>query len=628
MRFKLAPVVSTVITKFSGILAYAMVCALAMLMFMPMAHAEPPTALTLSGHKTEVALGRHLQTFEDSQHQLTITTLISQPIAWAAHPSDSVNFGFSRSTWWLRLPLRNGEAKPVSWVLDLSNPLQDETDIHIVRSGGQLDPAIMTGDRRPFASRLALTRIPQVPIHFAPGESLEVYIRLGTHDGLHEALLLNLWQPAAYATQVQTETTALGVYYGALIAVLLYNLFLYVSTRDRGFGLYTIYIVSFFIWSFTFRGFAYQYWWPNSPNFNNQILPIAAAACFFTFGQFSMYYLHTRRNVKAWMHKLLICATWGSLLSVTPAIFNHYALSFAISSPFGIILMVSAISAGISMMRQGSRPARYFLIAFSLLSIGVMLYYLRVLGVVPSNAITENFLQIGSGLEVMLLAFGLADQMNTLKADKLNAERAALQAQTTLNNDLELLVKNRTEALEAANQRLADLAITDALTGAYNRRHFDSVFEAEVARQSRQRTPMAFCLLDIDNFKLYNDHYGHPAGDEVLKQVASTMIKRLRREGDMFFRVGGEEFAMLLNVDEPRDKARIYVESLCAELQQLGIPHEGNTARVVTASFGLVLFSGETTTKSPADIYAIADKLLYQAKHAGRNQVQTEDVMP
>src|SRR5690606_3967516 len=98
---------------------------------------------------------------------------------------------------------------------------------------------------------------------------------------------------------------------------------------------------------------------------------------------------------------------------------------------------------------------RYFLIAFTLLALGVMLYYAQLVGALPSNAITENFLQIGSALEVLLLAFGLADQMNTLKADKLRAERKALAAQTVLNDELEALVQQRTAALEAASQRLA-----------------------------------------------------------------------------------------------------------------------------------------------------------------------------
>jgi two-component system, sensor histidine kinase LadS len=587
------------------------------------AHAAP-YVVDFDDHQAELALSHKLQTLEDRDSRFNVGTLLAEPHTWGDHHSDTLNLGFSRSTWWVRVGLHNATATEATRVLDTGTPLQDEVDIYIVRAGNLVTQQVLTGDRRPFNTRPVLTRIPILPIRFGPGEQLDVYVRLATHDGLQEAVDLKLWQPKAHATHLQTSTMALGLYYGALCAVLLYNLFLFVSTRERGFGLYVVYVAAFVIWSFTFRGFAFQYWWPDAPVFNNQILPIAAAACYFTFGLFTIHYLDTRRNVPLWLHRTLVGATWGSGLCITPAFFNYYALSFAVSIPFGVVLMVTANVTGCLMTIRGSRPARYFLIAFTLLGLGVMLYYLRLLGAVPPNAVTENFLQLGSGLEVLLLAFGLAAQMNTLKADKLKAERDALAAQTALTNELESLVNLRTVALEAANQYLADLTITDALTGAYNRRHFNTLFESEVARHSRYRTPIAFCLLDIDNFKLYNDNYGHPAGDEVLKQVSQTVRSLLPRAGDLFFRVGGEEFAILLNMDDPFEKVQSFVEHIRAELEKLRIPHAASPYGVVTASFGLVLLSQDTPVISSADVYATADKLLYEAKHTGRNRVVTQ----
>lgn len=583
-----------------------------------------PNAVDVANNEPELALSRQLQTLEDPRGQLTLGTLLAEPQAWHNNATDSLNFGFSHSAWWVRIGLSNTNNTTVTTVLDLGTPLQDEVDMHIVRADNRSEKPVLTGDRRPFNTRPILMRIPNLPIVLGPGERLEVYLKLVAHDGLHEPMVLKLWRPNAYATHMQTETTVLGIYYGALITVLLYNLFLYISTRDRGFGLYTLYITAFFVWSFTFRGFAFQYWWPNSPVLNNQILPLGAAACFFTFGLFITHYLDTRHSVAPWLHNTLIGTAWGSLLSVTPAFFNFYALPFVLSTPLEIVMMGVAMIAGIDLMRRGSKPARYYLIAFTLLAVGVVLYYLRVLDLVASNAITENFLQIGSALEVLLLAFGLADQMNTLKADKLKAEREALASQTVLNTALETLVSSRTAALESANQRLADLAITDALTQAYNRRHFDTCFELEVARHSRHRTPLAFCMLDIDNFKSYNDHYGHPAGDEILKQTSKVLRGLLNRTGDQLFRVGGEEFAFLLTVDAPLEKAHAFVDHLRLALERLSLPHAGNPTGVITASFGLVLLQNDSPTTNTTAVYALADKLLYEAKHAGRNRVMCQ----
>jgi diguanylate cyclase (GGDEF)-like protein len=446
-----------------------------------------------------------------------------------------------------------------------------------------------------------------------------VYVKLATHDGLHEGVALKLWQPRAYARSMQTENLLFGLYYGTLATVLAYNLFLFVSTRQRSFGLYALYVSAFLLWSFTFRGYAFQYLWPDSPVFNNQILPVAAAACYCTFVVFIISYVGTRRNVPAWAHRLLVGLTIANALSVTPALFNGYALSFAASIPFAVTLMVGTLVSGVIMVRKGSRPAKYCLISFTALAIGVMLYYLRLLGAVPSNAFTENFLQIGSAAEVLLLAFGLADQMNQLKGEKLRAERDALAAKTALAGELESLVHRRTRALEAANRRLRDSSITDDLTGAYNRLYFNMALDAAAARHARSGAPVALCIFDVDHFRYYNDCHGHPAGDLVLQRVAHAARERLNRCGDQLFRLGEDKFAMLISIDAHAGGLLEFVEDVRVDIQALGQTH---TARPVTASFGVMALTQPAPTLSALALYGAADDLLKHAKQEGRNVVR------
>lgn len=584
------------------------------------AQAAPPV-FDIPREAAPVTLAQYSQVYEDPTGQRTLASLVGQDHLWRPYQEDTFNVGFARSVWWARVRLAHRGPGAQTYLLDIGTPLQDEVAFFVLRADGSPVQRVLTGDRHAYDTRPVHARVPTIEVTLQEGESQDVYVRLASHDGLQEAVSLRLWEPQAHREFLQKEQMAFGIYFGALATVSLYNLFLFLSTQQRAFGWYSAYVAAFLVWGVAFRGFAFQHWWPESPTFNNQMLPIAAALSYLLFGVFMMTYLDTRQNAPRWMHRVIVWASFGNLLAVTPAIFGFYALSFALSIPFGVTLIVFAMAVGAWLAWHGSRPARYFVTAFTFLAIGVVLYYLRVLGAVPSNVLTENFLQIGSALEVLLLAFGLADQMNTLRAAKLKAERKALAAQEALNTELESLVKRRTRALEAANQRLEEMAITDELTGAFNRRHFNAAFQAEVGRHMRHRSPLVFCMVDIDQFKLYNDRYGHLAGDEVLKRVSRVITSHLQRAGDQFFRLGGEEFGILLTVDDPPEKIQPFIERIRQDIMSLAIPHEPSVHGVITASFGLVWAGPQSDVQRAEDVYAASDQLLYQAKAQGRNCV-------
>lgn len=567
-----------------------------------------------------LALGPFAETLEDTTKSLDLAALSGGSHPWQPLGSGSLNPGFSASAWWLRVQVRNGGTRVLNALLDTGTPLVDYLDLHVVRADGSVQ-TIATGDRRPFATRPMDTRTFVLPLALAPGESAWIYLRQSTWDGLHEVIRLQLWNAQDYPEQLQFETLLFGLYFGTLGAILLYNLFLYLSTRERGFMLYLLYVTLFFVWSFAFRGYGLQYWWPQSPTLNNQALPVVSSLCYISFGLFALEYLKVKRDAPRWMYRANCTGILLNGFAMIPALFGAYSLAFACAVPTGAFMLAMALLTGSLLWRRGSRPARYFMLAFTLLALGVMLYYVQMLGWVSAGPLTEYGLQAGSSLEVLLLALGLADQMNTLKADKLRAEQQARAAQLALNTQLSIEVKQRTEELELANRRLGELAITDELTGAFNRRHFNQIFEAEFAAHRRQKTPFAFCMIDIDQFKPYNDLCGHQAGDDVLRQISQCLQEQLRRSKDCLFRLGGEEFAILLCLDQPPEKSLPYMEKLRQSIERLALPHPGNSAGVVTASFGLLTLDGASQLERSEDAYARADALLYQAKAAGRNCV-------
>lgn len=404
----------------------------------------------------KIKLIQNAQILEDITGRRTLAQ-VKDGQQWADIHANALNFAFSQSSWWVRVRLHNTQLHETSRVLDFGSALQDEIDVYVIRSNNVRVEHLSTGDRRIFGSRPVSTRVPIVPLHFLAGEQVDVYFRMGTHDGLHEIVAPTLWASQTYASTMQLENLLMGLYYGALLTGLLYHLFLFISTRQVSFGLYVLYVAVFLLWSLTFKGYAFQYFWPDSPNFNNQILAISASGSYCFFALFMIAHHNTERSLQKWMNRLMIAAVALNILGMIPALFDRYALAFELNSPAGIFLMLASHLVNCLMLRRGSRPAKYQTLSFSALSLGVILYYSLLFGILPANAITENGLLFGSGAQILLLAFALADQMNQLRSGKLRAERAALSAQAALNLELEALLKRRTKALEAANQKTLDL---------------------------------------------------------------------------------------------------------------------------------------------------------------------------
>lgn len=186
-------------------------------------------------------------------------------------------------------------------------------------------------------------------------------------------------------------------------------------------------------------------------------------------------------------------------------------------------------------------------------------------------------------------------------------------------DELEQRVASRTHELAVANHKLAELSLTDALTGIANRRSFDRFIKSEWNRAQRYGHCIALMIIDIDNFKAYNDRYGHQAGDRVLSQAASTLAEKVRREGELISRYGGEEFAVVLTRTSLHSALDL-AETLRAVIYDLEIEHPDSTAGRLSISIG-VSAQSPTPQACIEEFFAAADSALYQAKKQGRNRV-------
>ena len=176
--------------------------------------------------------------------------------------------------------------------------------------------------------------------------------------------------------------------------------------------------------------------------------------------------------------------------------------------------------------------------------------------------------------------------------------------------------------LQVVRQRrmLERLAHVDGLTELANRRRFDEVYESEWLRASRSKRPLSLALLDIDGFKLYNDHYGHPAGDRALRAVARSASNGMRRPADLAARYGGEELVLLMP-DTDSAQAQQVVCGICDEIAGLNIAHAASTvAPILTVSVGGATLV-DHAAESASSMFEAADAHLYRAKQTGRNRI-------
>ncbi|MCB1949629.1 diguanylate cyclase [Nitrosomonas sp.] len=203
--------------------------------------------------------------------------------------------------------------------------------------------------------------------------------------------------------------------------------------------------------------------------------------------------------------------------------------------------------------------------------------------------------------------------------DSLSSRTLALMKESHERQKVELELNKANKKLRKANIRLETLAITDQLTGLYNRRHFNNIFAQELRRARRGKTPFTLIILDIDFFKKINDNYGHSEGDQILIRVSQKLKEICQRPGDFVFRLGGEEFGIIAtNLD--CQGTMEFAEIIRKGVENLKIPNKySKVSQYLTVSIGT--FTKEPVENDTVDSFmSVADSRLYKAKRLGRNQ--------
>jgi diguanylate cyclase (GGDEF)-like protein len=622
-----------------------------LLSFIPFVHSLE--AIDVLKHSSGAGINRYVEAFEDKHGELLLPEIIAKDLAkelmWTRHNEDELSFGYTQSAYWFRFLVENKTSQDVDRLLELAYPVLDDVRITVVDLHSQkVISEIILGDKLEFSERSIIHRNFMIPLTVLAHKQEIWYIRIQTSSAMQAPM--SIWNERDFFIQDQSRMMGLGLYYGIMFIMVLYNLFVFMSVKEVNYLYYVFYVASMAGFLASLQGLSFQYLWPTATHWNDSAIVILLACVVLFSSIFTRKFLFLARDENRINHAFSIVIVL-TVLIIFLANFIPYHLMIKLLIIVTVIAISLMIYSGIMRWNQGHSSARYYTIAWSSMLLGGAILALNKFNIIPRNFFTENAVQFGSAIEVILLSFALADRLNQEKQKKFEAQVSALESerianaaqadalvhereareaqdraldiQRKANETLEVKVKERTTELENANEKLAYLSTTDSLTGLRNRRYFDEIIGREFHRAIREKETLSILMLDIDFFKKVNDVYGHQAGDEVLVGVAKVLEKTINRQTDLVARYGGEEFAIVLpNTDlvaayQIAESLRIEIAKKAHRFDQIEI--------AVTVSIGLM--GDRPLIKDNHDQWMkYADAALYEAKDKGRNVVLAAQV--
>ncbi len=595
---------------------------------------------SLTQQSTQNSTSLSAQYFVDTSFNIELNDAIElENGAWQA--VTNFNFGLVSEPHWLKFtvePTLQDEQR----LLLLNYGLLDHVDVWFISSSSdgaeQKDviSAFSSGDVFVFDNRAIkvepfLFRVPEI------NEPLTVIIKVSSKGPLK--VPMELWDEARFIEYSGLQKLFLGLFFGFMIAMALSNLFIYASTRNTLFAIYTGYVTSIGLVVAALHGIGFHYLWPNNLWLQEFAVPIFANTTMIFIISLTIRLLNLKKASPV-NYRLLRNVRYIFIILLILCAFMPYQVVIKTVLVLLVITTPIILVSGITQALGGNTVARYFCGAWGALLISGVSIAMENFGVYQSPIDSSYLLMVGAVTEASLLALALAvsfsEQLfkaSSARKTALENEQKALIARDELialqeknQADLEYSIEERTLELEIAlrelsekNVELEKLSAADPLTGLMNRRFFDKRLLAETRRSKRELTPLGIAMLDIDHFKKINDTYGHLCGDYCLKLFAQMLKDEVKRPSDVLCRYGGEEFVLILpntdmaGLEKLLERVRHTVESKKIVFEGISLSMTvsiGGCSRVIA------------TEDEHALLVGFVDKQLYQAKESGRNQVK------
>ncbi len=570
--------------------------------------------VTLGSEVDRLILDKGLEYFVDHDDKLSLDQ-VSQATQWNTWDQGSVNLGFSNSVYWLRFQLVNGANKDLSVILEVSFPFLQNVDVY-VRDASGLQRHLRSGSLFPLQHRPMAHSLLLFPFELPADSNSQIFLRVRSDSLLQIPLAVSGEQ--AFIDYDHKRSLFFGAIYSLLAVIGIYHCLIYFSVRDKAYLFYGLFSFSLSFGFFLLNGSAGSYIWSWNPNLSLRGYLVSIQVSIFFAMLFIRSILNLETALPRW-NKLVEYVAKGALVLLIASLF----ISIQAASLVGLLLanITVLISTAVIFLRtrDGYPPARYLLSAVVFTAVGIVVTISSSLTLIPSNFFTMHAVYVGLSVGTLLYAFALAYRINLERQEREQAQAELIEMQRSTNEDLDRLVKERTEELEVSNRRLREISERDGLTQLFNRGHFDTVFEKEIRRARRAQRAISVLLLDLDYFKKINDHYGHQFGDECLRTVAQIMQSSVRRPPDVAARYGGEEFVILLP-ETDLDGAAHVAEMIRQKVAEYTFSLNQQEIKI-SLSIGVnsAIPNAETTSEM---LLKTADQCLYRAKQNGRNRVE------
>ena len=382
-----------------------------------------PLSTEVGNGPEHLLLTPRLELLEDSGRRSTVDA-VRQARGWQPGHGQALSLGISHSAWWARLRLHNGAEKPLDCVLDTGSTQQDFVDWYVFDATGELVSHGRMGDRLPFGSRPIESRSLALPLHFDGGQTLDVYLRLDTHDGLFEILPLSISSRAAFFRQARSENILLSLFHGGVLVLVLFSLALLIFIHDTSIVLYTMYLLSFLLYSCVASGFDMMYLWPDKPFVHNVLTLGATSLCFVLANGLAINLLKPQKYISRWLWWIMRALIVLIIAGMIPLAFDKYTLAFDCTI-VGVVLTLLHFGVALWLALRGVKGAGFMCAAFAALIAGVCLYYLQLLVVINVSTLTIGAMQLGACLQIMAFAVILALSLRRLAVEKTQAEAAS-----------------------------------------------------------------------------------------------------------------------------------------------------------------------------------------------------------